>query len=129
MSPVAWQRLESAAVATAVLIASIQLGFWWVWLLILFLLFDLGALGYLAGTRIGAATYNAVHSYVGPAVAAAVALLGAPDWVGLLALAWAFHVAVDRALGYGLKERDSFQHTHLGWIGKARAAARERGEP
>lgn len=31
---------------------------------------------------------------------------------------WAFHVGVDRALGYGLKFRDRFTHTHLGEIGK-----------
>ncbi|TDB99096.1 DUF4260 family protein [Actinomadura sp. 7K534] len=30
----------------------------------------------------------------------------------------AFHVGVDRALGYGLKLPDSFRHTHLGEIGK-----------
>jgi hypothetical protein len=28
------------------------------------------------------------------------------------------HSAMDRALGYGLKYPDSFQHTHLGWVGK-----------
>jgi len=35
-------------------------------------------------------------------------------------MAWGFHVAVDRALGYGLKFNDDFQHTHLGWIGNKR---------
>lgn len=37
---------------------------------------------------------------------------------GVLASAWAFHVGVDRALGYGLKMPDAFRHTHLGWIGR-----------
>jgi hypothetical protein len=36
----------------------------------------------------------------------------------VLTCTWAFHVAVDRALGYGLKYPDSFAHTHLGWIGR-----------
>ena len=40
---------------------------------------------------------------------------------GVLACAWAFHVGVDRALGYGLKMPDAFTHTHLGWIGKDRS--------
>src|SRR3954470_22529461 len=34
------------------------------------------------------------------------------------ALIWFAHIGLDRALGYGLKYDDSFQHTHLGWIGK-----------
>ncbi|MFL0711613.1 MAG: DUF4260 family protein [Microcella pacifica] len=42
---------------------------------------------------------------------------------GLTALAGAFHVAVDRALGYGLKRPDAFTHTHLGWIGRDRPRA------
>jgi Domain of unknown function (DUF4260) len=35
-------------------------------------------------------------------------------FVGLL---WAFHVAGDRVLGYGLKFASGFQDTHLGRIG------------
>jgi len=37
--------------------------------------------------------------------------------VGLL---WAFHIAGDRVLGYGLKFTSGFQDTHLGRIGKQR---------
>ncbi|MEO5584504.1 MAG: DUF4260 family protein [Flavobacteriales bacterium] len=29
------------------------------------------------------------------------------------------HSCMDRVFGFGLKFGDSFQHTHLGWIGKA----------
>ena len=39
---------------------------------------------------------------------------------GVLACSWAFHVGVDRALGYGLKLPDSFRNTHLGQIGGQR---------
>jgi hypothetical protein len=28
------------------------------------------------------------------------------------------HSSLDRAVGYGLKHADNFQHTHLGWIGQ-----------
>lgn len=53
---------------------------------------------------------------------AVVALLTMPGpvawWTGLAALSWAFHVAVDRALGYGLKLAAGFEHTHLGRIGR-----------
>ncbi|GIG54305.1 DUF4260 family protein [Demequina activiva] len=120
MTTVSWQRAENAVIAIAVIVTTLVLGYDWWWLLALFLAFDLSALGYLISPRAGAQAYNAVHSYWGPAVLAVVALTVDARWAGLLALAWAFHVAVDRALGYGLKEGDSFQHTHLGWIGKGR---------
>jgi hypothetical protein len=68
-----------------------------------------------------------VHSYLGPAILGFCAVVGllAPLtpltwWLGLIALSWAFHIGVDRALGYGLKLSDAFTHTHLGWIGKDR---------
>jgi hypothetical protein len=54
--------------------------------------------------------YNAVHRFWGPFALAVVALaadLPAAWLVG--ALAWATHVAVDRAVGYGLRTRDGFQ--------------------
>ncbi len=54
--------------------------------------------------------YNLLHRFWGPL---GLALLGA---FGLLplgfvvgALAWGFHIALDRALGYGLRTRDGFQ--------------------
>lgn len=120
------QRVENGAIAVALLVAVIlfEPGWWWL-PLAPFLVFDLSALGYLAGPRPGAVGYNLVHNYVGPAIAAIVALaLGAtgvdPTALLLVAASWGFHVAADRALGYGLKHPDAFQHTHLGWIGRAR---------
>lgn len=116
------QRIENAALAVAIILAVIAFGQpWWV-LFAAFLLFDLSALGYLRSPRIGAVTYNAVHNYAGPALAGALAcvlaMLDRPaTWLALLAACWAFHVAVDRALGYGLKLED-FGHTHLGRIGR-----------
>lgn len=116
MTPEIWQRAESAIVAAAVVIAAIHLDFAWWWLLALFLAFDLSMVGYARDTRTGAHLYNAVHNYAPPAVLTAVYLLTDTRWLVLVALAWAFHVAVDRALGYGLKHGDHFQHTHLGWL-------------
>ncbi len=112
--------MEAGIVAAAVVWATIALGHPWWWLLVLFLAFDLSAAGYLAGTRIGAACYNAVHNYGAAVVAGALAWAFDLRWLAVVALAWGFHVAVDRALGYGLKHADSFQHTHLGWIGRPR---------
>jgi len=103
------------------------------WLLPALLLPDVSAIGYVANTRIGAVTYNLVHNWT-----LALAILGLGWWLasapallaGSVLLA---HVGMDRALGYGLKLPTSFQDTHLGRIGKGRAAtadapmARPRG--
>lgn len=122
------QRVEAGAVALAALAAVIAVypEWWWV-VLAAFLAFDLSMLGYLRSTVAGATAYNAVHNYAFPAAAALAALMLEPvsaAWsttTGVLACAWAFHVGVDRALGYGLKLPDSFRSTHLGQIGgKAR---------
>jgi hypothetical protein len=47
-----------------------------------------------------------------------VASLPALSVAGLVMLG---HSSLDRALGYGLKYPDAFQHTHLGTIGRAPA--------
>ena len=54
--------------------------------------------------------YNIVHRFWGPIALAALAALGVLS-VGFFigALTWAFHVALDRALGYGLRTRDGYQ--------------------
>lgn len=118
------QRVEAGAVAVIALVAVVALypRWWWV-VLAAFLAFDLSMLGYVRSAAAGATTYNAVHNYAFPAVVGAVALTSAQaapavsTVAGVLACAWAFHVGVDRALGYGLKLPDSFTHTHLGLIG------------
>ncbi|MET7866598.1 DUF4260 family protein [Micromonospora taraxaci] len=127
LNPVAVQRVEGLAVATLAVVVTVTVGYAWWSLLALFLVFDLSMLGYLRGPRLGAFCYNLAHSYTVPAVLGAVAVaaagLGEPiDWLGVLALAWGFHIAVDRGLGYGLKTAEGFEHTHLGLIGKARKA-------
>ncbi|WP_114560445.1 DUF4260 family protein [Desertihabitans aurantiacus] len=120
------QRVENGAVALAVVVAVLVSGQPWWLLLAAFLLFDLSALGYLRGPRVGALAYNAVHNHTGPALVLTVFLVTRwagheATWLALLAACWAFHVAVDRALGYGLKLHD-FGSTHLGPIGRARRA-------
>ncbi len=120
--PVWFQRIESAALAVLVVVAFVQLGFAWWWLIAIFLLWDLSMVGYLASPRVGAISYNVGHSYLGPAALLALAWVAAGDarWPVFVALTWAFHIAVDRLLGYGLKFTDRFTHTHLGEVGKER---------
>lgn len=52
--------------------------------------------------------YNAFHRVLGPVgLALASAWLG-PEWLAG-AFAWGAHVALDRALGFGLRTREGFQ--------------------
>ncbi len=90
---------------------------WW-WFLLLLLTPDLSMLGYLFGPRVGAITYDAVHHRaVSVALFILGGVLGAP-WMQAAALILFAHSSLDRVLGYGLKYPDSFQHTHLGMIGR-----------
>jgi hypothetical protein len=77
-----------------------------------FLVPDLALAAYLAGPRIGSIAYNATHSLLGPAAVALGFLVWGPSalWV---ALVWAAHIGIDRAIGFGLKYRTGFRHTHL----------------
>ena len=88
------------------------------WFLLLFLGPDLSLLGYLRGPRVGAATYNAVHSYVGPLLTAVCALTWSSGAAAAGALTWTAHIGLDRMLGFGLKYPSGFRHTHLGPIGE-----------
>jgi len=100
-----------------------NLGYDWWWFAILFFAPDASKVGYLAGPRLGAVTYNIVH-HKALAVSFYIAgvLLNSPllQFVGVVLLA---HSSFDRMFGYGLKYADSFQHTHLGMIGRAAGKA------
>jgi hypothetical protein len=90
---------------------------WWRFAALL-LVPDVVMAGYWLGPRWGAVFYNAGHSYIGPLLPAGVAVLGShAGWWPYL-LIWAAHIAMDRALGYGLKYAAGFKQTHLGRLGK-----------
>lgn len=77
---------------------------------------DVSLLGYLAGPRVGAVTYNLFHSYPLPAALGALGLLwGAPLAVAV-ALVWLAHIGIDRLVGYGLKYPTGSKDTHLGRV-------------
>ena len=115
--PVWCQRAESALVAALAATTFVELRFDWWWLVVLFLAFDVSMVGYVHSPRVGAWTYNTVHTYALPAGVGVAAVATESRGLAFLALVWAFHIAVDRGLGYGLKFRDRFTHTHLGEIG------------
>lgn len=58
------------------------------------------------------ALYNSAHRFWGPIALAALAALGVLS-VGFFigALTWGFHIALDRALGYGLRTNDGYQRS------------------
>ncbi len=90
----------------------------WLMFALLLLAPDLSMLGYLAGPRFGAFSYNLAHTLIVPLALGAVAWLAGNPLGQQLALIWIAHIALDRALGYGLKLPASFRDTHLGRIGR-----------
>jgi hypothetical protein len=110
-------RLLLGAEGVAVAAAAIALYFyadypWWL-LVALALAPDLSMAGYLAGPRVGAACYDAVHTYVAPVALGAVGVIADADLASQIALIWLTHIGIDRALGYGLKYPSGFKDTHL----------------
>jgi hypothetical protein len=114
-----WLRAEGLAALAVALLLYMRGDYSWRLFALLFLAPDLSLAGYLAGPRVGAAIYNALHSYVGPLVLAVVLL--ATGRSAAVPLIWAAHIGFDRLLGYGLKYPSGFGDTHLGAIGRARA--------
>ena len=111
-------RLEGLALfAGMTLLYAFWGGPWWLYA-VLFLAPDLAFLAYLAGPKIGAWAYNAVHSTIIPMAMLTIGFGFAPPLVLSLALIWLSHIGIDRALGYGLKYDAGFGFTHLGRIGK-----------
>lgn len=125
-APRRWLRLEGATLVVGALIAfSTTHQAWWVVPLTV-LVPDFLAAGYLGGTRIGARVYNLAHTTPLPALMVGLGWWRAAPVVLALGLVWLAHIGVDRVLGYGLKYDDSFQHTHLGWIGGAAGSAGDK---
>lgn len=109
-------RLEYVGlIGLSILLFSLLPYTWW-WYPVLLLAPDIGILGYLVNTRVGAIAYNATHWML---LAVALYALGFFYGIPLVALAGAImlgHAAMDRVLGFGLKYTDSFKHTHLGML-------------
>ena len=116
--PLALLRTEGAALLGLAIVLYAKFGRSWILFAVLLLAPDLGALGYLRGTRIGALTYDLVHTYLPPAVLGAVGILADNSLMWSIAIIWFGHIGMDRLVGFGLKYPDSFQHTHLGWKGR-----------
>ena len=111
-------RLEGLVLLTAAIIGYHELhGSWWLFALLL-LVPDVALAAYAAGPRIGAMGYNAFHSYLAPAVLAAIAYATRLPVLWPFCLIWFAHIGMDRAFGLGLKFPTAFRDTHLGPVGR-----------
>ncbi len=109
-------HLEGAAVFAVTLAVYWRIDGNWLLFVVLLLAPDVGMLGYVRDTRLGAATYNVFHTYAAALALAIVGFVtGQPllQWLGLI---WVAHISLDRALGFGLKYPTAFKDTHLGRV-------------
>jgi len=116
-----WLRLEGVAVLALSVALYAHVGEGWLLFALLLFAFDASMVGYLRDARTGALVYNLVHTYTAPLVLGTVGLLAGIGGTVAVALIWSAHIGMDRALGYGLKLPTSFQHTHLGAVGRGQA--------
>lgn len=110
-------KLEEFLMFVLGIFACNQLSFVWWLFLVLFLVPDIGMLGYIVNPKFGAVTYNLFHH---KGIAILLYVLGVflkVEIIELIGVILFSHASFDRLLGYGLKYSTSFQDTHLGKIG------------
>src|SRR5215217_1528363 len=107
-------RLEGLFALAAVVTAYWFIGGnWWLFAMLL-LAPDLAFFGYSLGEKTGARIYNFMHTYTHPMIIGAIGWFGGVPVLVEIGLIWAAHIAMDRALGYGLKYPGLKDQTHLG---------------
>lgn len=117
-------RLDGLAVFVASVAAfAVTSGNWWLFAALI-LAPDLAFFSIVLGQATMAKVYDVVHSYALPIVLAGLGFATGIGWMLPVALIWVAHIGIDRAVGYGLKYPDAIETTHLGLIGKSKAAAR-----
>ena len=111
--PAVLVRIEGAVMlALSILLYGLN-GNSWLLFVVLFLVPDLSMLGYLGGPRIGAVSYNLLHTYAPPGLLAAFGLLTGSSLLVSVALICFSHIGFDRMVGFGLKYPTGFFDTHL----------------
>jgi len=108
-----WLRAEGLAVAALSAFLYARMGARWWLFAALWLVPDAGMLGYLAGPRVGAISYNVFHFYGLPVVLMVIGITTGRMEMEAIALVWFNHIGVDRMMGYGLKYPAGFGKTHL----------------
>jgi hypothetical protein len=111
-------KLEELAMLLLGLWAFSLTGISWWWFTALFLLPDLGMLGYLLGEKSGAWGYNIFHHKGIAIVLFGLGLFLDYQTLEIAGIILFSHSSFDRIMGYGLKYEKGFKFTHLGEIGK-----------
>jgi len=111
-------RLEFATLTVVAAYFFIHHGFAWYWLIPMFFAYDLGMIGYVINSKVGAVSYNIAHSLLLPLILLVAYSVQPHEWMLFIALTQLLHIGMDRCLGYGLKYGTGFTHTHLGIIGR-----------
>ena len=111
-------KLEELGVLTISLLLLYKLSIdlpWWLYV-ILFFSPDIGMIGYIINTKVGAATYNFLHHKATGLALIMIGMYQTNEYFLLAGLLLLAHSSFDRILGYGLKYPDSFKHTSIGDI-------------
>ena len=91
----------------------------WGFYLGLFFVPDVSFVLFLISPKVAALAYNICHHKGIIALVILAGFLLKNDLLIKIGLIFMAHSCFDRVAGYGLKYFDSFDHTHLGWIGKS----------
>ncbi len=97
----------------------------WGFYLAVFFLPDVSFALFLITKKLGTITYNIFHHQGVLVLLLFVGYFAKEDILMKVALIFLAHSTFDRVAGYGLKYSDSFDHTHLGWIGKSKHLNKE----
>ncbi|WP_103069514.1 DUF4260 domain-containing protein [Aquimarina sediminis] len=90
---------------------------WWLFL-VLFMLPDIGILGYIINTKVGTLSYNLFHHKGVAILIYGFGFYMSTEALQLVGVILFSHAAFDRVLRYGLKYEKGFKFTHLGVIGE-----------
>jgi len=97
----------------------------WGFYLALFFVPDISFALFLISKKLGAIAYNVFHHQGVLSIVFLVGYLIQSDLTMKIGLIFQAHSTFDRVAGYGLKYFDSFDHTHLGWVGKSKHLNKE----
>jgi hypothetical protein len=97
----------------------------WKFYIALFLIPDVSFAFFLITKKLGAIAYNIFHHQGVLVLLFLIGYFVKENSIMKVALIFLAHSTFDRVAGYGLKYFDSFDHTHLGWIGKSKHLNKE----
>lgn len=108
-----FQKFESVGILIASVIAYYFFGFSWIIFVVFLLAPDIFMIGYAKNSKFGALIYNIGHNYIPALVFLGIYYVNHNPHMLIISLIWITHIAMDRMLGFGLKENTGFKHTHL----------------